>query len=259
MVKEKSGFAHVIVFILVIIVAIGAAAFFVFNRTDGESIQKASNDSVSTPTTAPIKHLGFNLDYYNEVSQSAGDIKFTKLPAVEGGLETVFLEYGRMTEANSAAQQRRNPQPTFILPLGTKVRSLVDGEVVHIEKLYSGDYAIHTQVKGNDAIYELEHVINVLVEVGDKVTAGQEVAEVSDYDARNLGGFGLFEIGILNPGNPPSHSCIFDYLDPSIKDETLKKIRNLEDSWELFSNKDDVYDQTSEPVPGCITRNQVEG
>jgi len=70
--------------------------------------------------------------------------------------------------------------------------------------------------------YETEHIINPKVKVGDKVVAGQVIAEVSNYN-KNLPGFGIVEIGILKGGNPPQHICPFSYLDPSIKEETFKK------------------------------------
>ena len=51
--------------------------------------------------------------------------------------------------------------------------------------------------KNSNVIYELEHIINPTVKVGDKVKAGDIVAQVSDYDSRNTPGYGLVEIGIL--------------------------------------------------------------
>ena len=65
-------------------------------------------------------------------------------------------------------------QPTFILPLGTKVQSLVDGIVVDIPTVWSGDFSVMVGT-GDDKSpwrYETEHVKNVLIQVGDKVSAG---------------------------------------------------------------------------------------
>lgn len=254
---NQSGFAHIIVFAVIILLAIaGFAAYRVMQIKENSAGSSSNGPEGGGPT---IKHLGINLDYYDESTKTAGDIKFTKLPAVPSGLDSVFEEYGRWSEANSAAPKRRNPQPTFIAPLGTKVHAIVDGTVVNVPKLYSNDYSVHVQPKGSSLIFETEHVINVSVKVGDTVKAGDVIAEVSDYDSRNLGGLGLFEIGVLIPGNPPKHACTFDYLDDSIKTETLKKITALEDAWEKFSGNNNYYNQSSEPTPGCSTKDQIEG
>lgn len=145
------------------------------------------------------------------------------------------------------------------MPLGTKVHSLVDGEVFDVPKLYSNDYSVMVKGEGSDLIFETEHVKNVLVKKGDKIKAGSIVAEVSDYDAKNYAGMGLVEIGILKGGNPPSHLCPFDYLDDSIKDETFKKITALQTSWEEYREDISVYDESKVVVPGCLTRDPIEG
>lgn len=259
--KRQDGFAPIFILVFVLIIAIGAFAFWRITTKKSESPNASNTDSKVASTSGKIKHLGINLDYYDPATNKAGDIEFMKLPAVEGGLESVFMEYGRQSEATSAGPARRNPQPTFLAPLGTKVHAIVDGTVTNIPKLYSGDYSVHVQAdQGDNAVtFETEHVINVLVSVGDKVKAGDVIAEVSDYDARNIGGLGLFEIGVLVPGNPPKHVCTFDYLEDSIKTETLKKIRSLEDAWEKYIGNDTFYDQAAEPTAGCSTSDAIEG
>ncbi len=256
--KHQAGFAHVLILVLVLIV-VSAVGFALWRVTASNDTQTSSLPEEVSSKSPKIKHLGINLDYFDATTGKAGDITFTKLPAVEGGLEAPFLEYGRFVPESSAGPARRNPQPTFVAPLGTKVHAIADGEVVNVTKLYSNDYSVHVQANGSDIVFETEHVINVVVKAGDRVTAGQEIAEVSDYDARNLGGLGLFEIGVLVPGNPPSHVCAFDYLDESIKDETLKKISALQDSWEKYIGSDSIYDQASAPIAGCASRDAVEG
>ena len=109
-------------------------------------------------------------------------------------------------------------------------------------------------------VYETEHVINPKVKVGDKVTAGQIIAEVSDFDKGAPSGFGAFEIGILHGGGegPPEHVCPFLYLDDSIKDETFTKMRELFKSWEEYAGDKTLYDE-SLTTPGCLTLDPIEG
>lgn len=171
----------------------------------------------------------------------------------------LFFDYGFNVPATSAGPEKKNPQPTFILPLGTKVHSLVDGEVFDVPKLYSNDYSVMVKAEGSELIFETEHVINVKVKKGDKVKAGDVIAEVSDYDAKNYAGMGLVEIGVLKGGNPPSHLCPFDYLDDSIKDSTLKNITALQKSWEEYRGDSSIYDESKVVIPGCLTREPIEG
>lgn len=253
---KQSGFSLVEVLIVIVVLAVVAGVgFFVFNRQDSE-VEPSSSDNTSVNSEAKIKHLGVNLDYYDPATNKAGDFVFTK-DKLE--FNRLFFDYGFVVPANSAGPEKKNPQPTFILPIGTKVHSLVDGEVFDVPELYSGDYSVMVQTEGSDLIFETEHVVNVKVKKGDKVKAGQVIAEVSGYDSKNYAGMGLVEIGVLKGGNPPSHLCPFDYLDESIKGETLKKITALQKSWEEYIGDDSIYNEAAVVIPGCVTRDPVEG
>lgn len=259
--KHRQAGSSLIVLILgiVIIGMLSYTAFRVYQDKNNKiTAENAEQKAAASPVK--IKHLGFNLDYYNPATGMAGDVKFTKFVWPEGSFGAIFSEYGRKDVANTAKgdQAGYNPQPTFLLPLGTKVHALIDGEVVKVPKLYSGDYSIHMQGEGSNLVFETEHVINVKVKVGDKVKAGDVIAEVSDYNGDRLDGLGLLEIGVLITGKTPAHACTFDYLDDSIKTEMLKKIRALEDSWEAYRGEPNAYQQDVEVIPGCLNRNIIE-
>lgn len=266
-IKQKQlGFAAVeLILIIVLILVLGGVGFFVFSRKDkakNGSVQVTSSNAeeVAKKSEAKIKHLGVNLDYYNPSTNKAGDFEFTKATFGDTSMPSmIFMEYGYHMQGNSASAARNNPQPTMILPLGTKVHALVDGTVYDAPKLYSNDYSVMVQPEGSDLIFETEHVINLKVKKGDKVKAGDVVAEVSDYDAKNYDGLGLFEIGILKSGNPPQHICPFDYLDDSIKEQTLQKITALKKSWEEYRGDTSIYDESKVVIPGCLSRDPVEG
>ena len=203
-----------------------------------------------------LKGIGVNLAEYDPVTNKAGDFVFTKQKLQ---FDRIWMDYGFSIPASSAGAAKRNPQPTFILPLGTKVRALVDGVVVDIPKLYSGDYSVMVAPDMNSRWrYETEHVINPTVKIGDRVKAGQIVAEVSDYQSHSTPGFGLVEIGILKGGNPPQHLCPFQYLDPSIKDSTQQNMRSFYQAWERYRGKPGLYETTTEPV-GCLTTELIDG
>lgn len=256
--RYQAGFAMVeAIIVLALLVAIGVVGFLVYNNNERSPTTTSGSAESSTESgDVKIKHLGVNLDYYDPATNKAGDFEFTK---EKMSFNRLFFEFGYVVPANSAGPEKRNPQPTFILPLGSKVYSLVDGTVSDVPTLYSGDYSVMVQAEGSDLVFETEHVINVVVKKGDKVKAGQVVAEVSDYDAHNYAGMGLVEIGILKGGNPPSHICPFDYLDDSIKKDTFDKLNALMKSWEEYLGDTSIHDEASAVVPGCLSRDPVEG
>ncbi|HLD78572.1 MAG TPA: M23 family metallopeptidase, partial [archaeon] len=162
----------------------------------------------------------------------AGDLVFTQQKLE---LDRILIDYGFVIPANSAGPAKTNPQPTFIAPLGTKVRSLVDGIVVAMPTLWSNDLSIHVAADENSRYrYETEHIINPLVKIGDRVTAGQVIAEVSDYDSRNTPGYGLVEIGILFGGRQPEHLCPFQYLDPAINQSVQQDLLAFYEAWNQY-------------------------
>lgn len=254
---SQNGFALIEALIIVIIIsAVGGIGYLVLGKNKSNPVTSSNAQDVAKKSGVKIKHLGVNLDTYDPATNKAGDFTFTK---EKMAFNMLFFEYGFEVPANSVGAAKKNPQPTFILPLGAKVHSLVDGTVYDVPKLYSNDYSIMVKGEGSELIFETEHVINAKVKKGDKVKAGDVIAEVSDYDAKNYAGMGLVEIGVLKGGNPPSHVCPFDYLDDSIKDSTLKKITALQKSWEEYTGDSSIYNESKAVIPGCITRDPIEG
>lgn len=261
----------IIIGVVVIIVAAVAFGFLILgkiNKSDDAKNMSANNTGSqksakqTPPKEVTIKNLGVELKPYDPATNKAGDFVFTRAKFNAGEkMQMLFMNYGYVIPAINRADGKAlgNPQPTFILPLGTKVRSMVDGTVFDTPKLYSGDYSVQVQGTTNGLLFETEHVINVKVKKGDKVKAGDVVAEVSDYELKGYAGFGLVEIGVLKGGNPPSHLCPFDYLDDSIKEITLSNITAFQKSWELYRGDSSIYDETKVIIPGCESRLPIEG
>jgi len=235
--------------------------------SDQQATETPKNTTTANTTIDPtkpdllIKHLGLTIAPYNPATGMAGDLKFIKTKL--GGTDRPLSEFGYIIPGanTSTGLDKPNPQPTFSAPLGTKVRSIVDGEVVRIETLYSNDVSIMVaSSKDSPWIYELEHVINPMVKVGDRVKAGDIVAEVSTHDSQHYPGIGIVEIGILhgqNNGRPPEHICPFQYLDPSVKDTLLQQIRDLQTSWEAY--RGDAAIHGNDPIAGCVSLEPIEG
>ncbi|OGJ22460.1 hypothetical protein A2969_02440 [Candidatus Woesebacteria bacterium RIFCSPLOWO2_01_FULL_42_67] len=229
-------------------------AYFVFNQTSNkpktEMFPQYDKEVSQNENEPPLKLKSIGVEF--------SDFKFIKDKLQ---FNRLFMGYGFVIPGNetSSGKDKSNPQPTFILPLGTPVRSLVDGVVAAIPTVWSGDYSIQVTKSGQMEkwVYETEHVINPKVKVGDKVKAGQIIAEVGSFDRGDPPGFGAVEIGILKGGNPPEHICPFAYLDDSIKEETYKKMYDFFKSWEEYIGDQTLYTETS--IPGCLTLDPIKG
>lgn len=236
-----------------VVVIVGIGGFILFRQNFNKSpISYSRNDRDSSPDESKpplkLKSIGVNFE----------DFKFTKEKLQ---FNRLFMGFGFVIPGNetSNGKDKSNPQPTYVVPKDTPVRSLVDGVVVRMPTLWSGDISIQVAVDQNSKwIYETEHVINPKVKVGDRVTAGQEIALPSNFDKGAPEGFATVEIGILKGGQKPEHVCPFAYLDDSIKEETFAKIRNLFTSWEEYVGDQNLYDESS-AIPGCLTLDPIEG
>ena len=229
--------------IILAVAVLGIIGAYFFNSSPSTSLKTKNNNQDEPPLK--LKSIGVEFS----------DFKFTKEKLQ---FNRLFMDYGFFIPASQDNPSKKNPQPTFILPLGTPVRSLVDGIVVAIPTVWIGDFSVMVGTgESSPWRYETEHVKNVLVKVGDKVTAGQIIAEVSDFDQGVPAGYGAVEIGILKGGNPPQHVCPFAYLDDSIKEETFAKMKNLFKTWQDYIGDQTLYSETQ--IPGCLTLDPIEG
>lgn len=250
--RNQDGFSHLLLIplLLVILAAIGYVGFTVWqgNRSTYRDINDAE--------VPRIKHPGLDLATFDPVTNRAGDVVFWDYTKKLGQLDIPFVEFGYEIPANSIGPAKINPQPTFVTAPEAKVYSLIDGEVVKVEEIYSGDYTIHVATgKYSWYVYETEHVTNPLVNVGDKVTAGQHIAQASTYDSENFDGNGIVEFGILLRGKPAAHLCPYKYLDDSIKEEVYANLRSIYKGWN-DSRGAAIYDENV-PIPGCISTDKV--
>ncbi|HET7098989.1 MAG TPA: M23 family metallopeptidase [Patescibacteria group bacterium] len=245
----SKGFASILM-VLVILTVGGAIMFSLFKKGNTSN---PVNIGALTPSPnsdePPLKLKSIGIEF--------SDFKFTKDKLQ---FDKPFMEYGFFIPGSDAEHPaKNNPQPTFVVPLGTPVRSLVDGVVANIATVWSGDYSVQFTADGKMQkwVYETEHIINPKVKVGDKVVAGQIIGEVSTFDKGVPAGYGTVEIGILKGGNPPQHVCPFAYLDDSIKNEVFKKMGELFKSWQDYIGNQTLYKATT--IPGCLTLEAIDG
>ncbi len=163
----------------------------------------------------------------------------------------------------STGNDKPNPQPTYLAPMGTKVRSAVDGVVDRIADVWStptlGDVSVMVKPDGLAGrcymVVEFEHVVKPAVRMGDRVTAGQVIAEVGPLNSQGSQGLGLVEFGILTVAGDgrPLHVCPYAYFDPAVRGAQLAILGRLLADWETFAGDASLYNDGAWAggVTGC--------
>lgn len=211
---------------------------------------------------APVlKRHPIDLAPYDAASGRAGDASFVR-PLL---FNRVFTEFGFVIPAanTSTGNDKPNPQPTYLAPMGTKVRSAVDGVIDRIADLWStptlGDVSVMVKPDGLAGrcymVVEFEHVVNPVVRMGDRVTAGQVIAEVGPLNSQGSQGLGLVEFGILTGAGDgrPLHVCPYAYFDPVVRGAQLAILGRFLADWETFAGDASLYNEGAWAggVTGC--------
>ena len=130
-----------------------------------------------------------------------------------------------------------SPQWEFAVPPGTRALAPVTGYVVAIQTLWSDDFSVWMSADGEESgVWEVEHVIDVLVEVGDFVKAGHPIASANVFGGREVA---LVELGLLRGGKTPAHYCPLLYVEEdalSVIKSELNKIRK--ENFDRLTNLD---------------------
>ncbi len=265
--QKENGFSIVeFLIILVVLGLIGLIGFKVLQNTkksnnSNESSQTSQSENQSSSSESdeepPVlaKNIGFNFEYYDPATKRAGDFVFANIPALSDPISgnSMWHDYG--VRDNKPGSGKRNPQTVFFLPGGTKITSMIDGEVVGITELYSNDYGIMiAKDKQSKWRYEHEHVVKPTVKIGDKVKAGDVIAEVGPHTNYQYAGYGFFEIGLYRPhsnGVGGNEDCVFKFLDPSVKEDIEAKVTAFYKGWEEYRGDTTLYDEANNYSPGC--------
>lgn len=251
---------------------VGKALVWVAQKTSPSSSSSSAQPSSQKDIPSIIQNWGFNLADYDPTTGKAGDLlvkgvvppTFTGPNAAQDNLMYRHI-VGIIGEVVMGAVE---PQLAFILPLGTPVISMVNGTVCDIPKLYSNDYSIRIAPPGMACmqggayiLFEHEHVLSPSVKVGQKVTAGQKIAIVSDYNPHwKAKGLGILESGVFfsKKGSTASwHACLTSYLDPSKKAAMLSTFSKALAAWETELADSTLYDEAAMSPVGCYTTAEI--
>jgi hypothetical protein len=252
------------------IAAIALLASFVLACSSGGPGSAPMDDGGATPSPSPVEVAPALL---RSLPVDLASVDWSAVMEASdlfpGG--TPIADFG-FVHGEGTADERRNPQPTFYVPLGTQVLAPIDGVVVAIEPLYSGDLTI-MYASASDVripLWETEHVEDPSVAVGDAVVAGQPVAVVSDYSCfysrEAFGneewcgrGVGLVELGYLVGGSVPQHFCPFgDLIDPELRPAIEAELTSARATLEELAGTT-LFDTASWATPYCIVLEPIEG
>ena len=173
-----------------------------------------------TPTHAP---WGFLTSLPVEVSAVLAAGSLLDKSINQSSDSRTFRGFGKPKENNA---EELSPQWEFAVPPGSPALAPLTGYVVAIHTLWSDDLTVWLSSDGEQSrVWEVEHVIDVLVEVGDFVEAGQPIATASVFGGREIA---MVELGLLKEGQPPTHYCPLLYVDEdalSVINAELNEIR----------------------------------
>lgn len=204
-----------------------------------------------------LYNIGINLGLYDSVTNRAGDILFTKNIDSHYGRKA-FLEFG--TTLTGPGGTDIMPHPTYIVPLGTKIFSPVNGKVNAVR--YQAEYNDYEIVIVPDDYpswrISFDHIIDLSFKNGDIVKINDVIAKVAPSRSSAVpSNFGLTEFqvwgensSLFSPG-PGDSTCPFLLLAENIKQNIASKITQLATEWEKYIGED-VYDEAKWIFPGCL-------
>ena len=160
------------------------ALFAKDNKDDDEQVNEQEQQNVENVVQNGIGGADGEVQQENltenqnvQLSQEEQDIQDIKntttfIKPVEG---TISSQYGQRDTATGTVP--KNHTGTDIAAVtGTKIKSATEGEVVLVSS--EGDYGKHLKVQIGEVSIIYAHCNNIYVKQGDKLTQGQEIAEV---------------------------------------------------------------------------------
>ena len=208
-----------------------------------------------------IEHIGIEIDFYNKQTNKAGDFVFHTFTYPWGSelyRTKIFHDFGE-TALKPGGIIQQGSDVTYIVPLGTKVRATTGGIVTTNLSQKGSDHGHigFSITKPESPLWSFgyDHIMNLTVKEGDRVVAGQILGETSNDDKWLSGdGYGVIEIGVAYTNTASTGHCPFMYLDESVKQDYLNKIKALHALWEEYTGNSSLYDEDNDFIPGCIKK-----
>lgn len=250
---NENGFALLEILIILIVIVIIAGAVFVFLQKKNNNQAKSNNQTGQTrqnqvankdESALVIHNFGIaSFDSVNLTTDATRD--FTK-----SGHKGFYI-FG---DELPGTPVRHNPNFEFAsMKEGTEIISAIDGVVGFIkEQKETNDYEVFLMPRENSNwIIGYDHLTDLKVQKGDKVKIAQKIGS----PARQGNGLLRFEFQINknDNGKDGMHICPSTLLDPSVKDQQLSQLKDIQDKWESISGLE-LYNPAKQDPVGCILK-----
>ena len=214
-----------------------------------------SEDGEEQAEVPVLQNLGVNLASYDPETGTAGALLFDEnIPEPK-----VFSEFGNTVKDHTGVDKYLPNYFYFTVP-GADVIAPADLTVTQVvadseEPDGTIEYALRFGVPGANPdpwLISFEHIVDVRVEEGDQVEAGDVVATAAPYYSPEpeTTDYGYFLIQINIGEN--THPCPSTLLDDSMQDKYSELLTGIMDAWEEFRSDDSIYQQAEHSPPGCL-------
>jgi hypothetical protein len=216
------------------------------DASNPEGHDPAEGDASGPPV---LSSFGLDISPYDPSTGQAGDMVFSHDLMYDDGRvynDRPFVEFGWMHEYYG---DQRNIEYWFYTPLHTTIRAPTSGEVSIDYLEHTDDWAVHIR-SDPDWTVSFEHVVDMVVEDGQWVDAGDAVAHAAPRPGFGKG-LAMVELAVWHGGEGITKYCPGDFLAPELKPEYAAKFARLAEDWEGFIGAD-VYDEDSWVSAGCL-------
>lgn len=254
---HNRGFSGIeIVLVVFVIAIIGFGSFLFFsqdNREDKQPSEASKQSPILTETPKSDDLVLYNLGLQNISPQTntqgiASDltISMDALREYKRGLKGFYL-FGEPLEGN-----RLNPTFEYAsVREGAKVIAAANGVITFIrEQPETNDMEVFLQpVENSQWMIGYDHITNVAVQKGDRVTVGSIIGEAS----RQNNGLLRFEIQVnKEQNNQTTHVCPTTLLADEVKESVITDLLAMQLEWETMSGIQTLYDTQAQSPVGCL-------
>lgn len=190
-------------------------------------------DENQVDRTPPVlKNLLVNFADYDPANQTAGDFTF------RDNFERMFYEFGYRS---GPSLDDLGAEFGYIIKEDATIMAPCDGIITRLSIREDGDYNMIIKTHQNSVWFtQVDHLLNVKVKEGDRITAGQILGNPGFWD--NVSGLGVVELSVINDEERRNY-CPLSFFEPALQSTYQTKLQKLMDDWEAFKGDQSIYEQ----------------
>lgn len=226
------------------------------NTTAQQTQDRTNTNTVAAEETLELANLGgATFDTYDTSTKTAGDVRMTRDYLNDGFTIAVYM-FGQALEGKVGAPMS-NPNIEFA-GLNTQITivSAIDGIVGFVkEQAETSDTAVFLQPsEGSIWTVGYDHIVDVTVKQGDRVTVGQTIGKASPH--RN--GVYRYELQINKDLNGvTTFHCPVELLSTTVRESTRTQIEQFITDWNTLMGRDVYSPVTTACTKPVLTLSEV--